>query len=113
MYAKGYPEKNQISSGSCIAFGIPLDSRHNKAWELAEMLLFADELAKRGLQQNVKSVFYDSNADLCQISLSPVIEEFSFEEDEIKEIALLTLSQFEWHGSVDHGDTLRNRNFPD
>jgi hypothetical protein len=26
---------------------------------------------------------------------------------------LKTISQFEWHGSVDHGDTMRNRNFPD
>jgi len=113
MHPKSYPEKGQINPGSCLAFGISLDSRHSKAWELAEMLLFTDELAKAGLQQYVKSVFYDSNADLCQFEFTDEVEEFSPIEDEIKEAALKTISQFEWHGSVDHGDTMRNRNFPD
>lgn len=113
MHPKNYPEKGQINPDSCLAFGISLDSRHSKAWELAEMLLFADELAKAGLQKYVKSVFYDSNANLCQFEFNDDFEEFFFIEDEIKEAALKTISQFEWNGSVDHGDTMRNRNLPD
>ncbi len=109
MLPNNYPEKGQINPGVCTAFGIYLDTRHSKAWELAEMLLFADELARAGLQKYIESVFYDSNADLCQFKFAPEVEEFSPEEDAIKEIALRTISQFEWHGSVDHGDTLRNR----
>ena len=113
MIPHNYPEKGQVNPGSCIAFGISLDSRHSKAWELAEMLQFADELAKADLHNYVKSVFYDSNADLCQFEFSEEVEEFSPEEDLIKEIALRTISQFEWHGSVGHGDTMRNRKFSD
>jgi len=112
MFAKGYPEKGQVKIGECIAFGISIDSRHNKAWELAEMLLFTDALAKHGLQKNVTSVFYDSGSATCQFTVAPHIEAFSLEDEQIKDIALQTLSQFEWHGGIEHGDTMRNRNFP-
>lgn len=57
----------QISHHTIEAFGIELFSRHGKAHEMAEMLLFALQIASNDLEDLVKDVFYDSNASVCSV----------------------------------------------
>jgi hypothetical protein len=82
---------------------ISLLSRHNLDWEWQELQNFSQVLYKRGMEKYVLSAFYDSNACLCCFEFSGNVEQFSFIESELFEIAQETISQFEWFGNVYHG----------
>jgi hypothetical protein len=88
-----------------ITFGIVLESRHSKAIELAELLMFASDLAAEGLHGLVKSAHYDSNSCCCTFDLSESLRKGSAGEERIRQIAIETISQFEWSGFIEHGNT--------
>ena len=98
---------SQIDCLSCVAFGIPLVSRHGKAIEMIEMLSFALGVATEGLHPNVENVFYDSNACCCEIKLSDDAREGSETERMILNVARKSISQFLWFGMVYHGDFIK------
>lgn len=102
---KWIDSKNQISEGSMTAFGISICTRHSKANEMAEMLMFCHRLAMAGLEGSVAEVFYDSNACICSFELKDV-EPYSELDDQLLAIAKETLGQFEWNGTVEHGAPL-------
>lgn len=105
-----YPDKAQVDTYGFCAFGINLSSRHALAWELAELLSFADLVARNGKAKWIESVSYDSNANLCSFELAPGISFYSQNGEFLKELASKTLSQFEWpQGVIYHGDTPHNR----
>lgn len=83
-------------------FGISIDSRYGKAHELAEMLNFTYEIAQENLEGAVRSIFYDSKADLCTFELNPDVEEHSDIAKHIFSAAEKTISQFELFGIVGH-----------
>ncbi|PHV34555.1 hypothetical protein CSQ94_03920 [Janthinobacterium sp. BJB312] len=102
-------KKRQVVPSSITAFGIHLDSRYGKASELMQMLHFAQTLAGVGLATVVERVEYDSKAAICFFDFSP---DFSAEDpraDEVLDIALATLSHFDWFGDDRFGLDLRDQ----
>lgn len=102
---KWIDSKSQISEGSMTAFGISICTRHFKANEMAEMLMFCHQVAMAGLETSVAEVFYDSNACICSFELNNV-EPYSELDHQLLMIARNTLGQFEWNGTVEHGAPL-------
>lgn len=96
-------KSSQLSTGAIEAFGIDLLSRYARAGEIAEMLQFAELVAKQGHHSVVVSVFYDSNACLCTFTLVDGLDPLSNVGEAIKQCAIETISQFDWDGSVYHG----------
>ncbi len=96
----------EVSVGSMTAHGIHIDTRLGKANELAEMLSFCVAIAKIGLQQRITSLFYDSNSCCCTFELCPSVDQFDDVAEEIEQVALSTIGQFEWFGVVRHGAPL-------
>lgn len=96
----------QISEDALAAFGIPLTTRYAKADEMAEMLMFAQFAAARGLHTLVKAVFYDSKACLCTVELHSEDDFQSEAGAALKECAERALRQFQWDGTVYHGASL-------
>lgn len=88
---------------------IVLISRHNLEWELKELENFEEIVCRRSLEKYVNQVFYDSNANLCCFEFSEEVEDYSLIVDELLEIALETISQFDWFGSAQHGKPLSER----
>lgn len=103
--SKWNDSKSQLSEGSLTAFGIPVSTRHSKAYEMAEMLNFCRKAAEAGLEDSVSSIFYDSGACLCQFELKDV-EPFGGLDQALLAIAEQTIGQFEWNGTIYHGITL-------
>jgi len=98
-----FDEKSaQVSVDTVTAFGITLQSRYSKANELAELLLFARDLAADDLHSFIKKAFYDSKACLCSFEFSNQIDEFSPKAVEIFKIAETNISSFEWFGRAYH-----------
>ncbi|MGS3177859.1 hypothetical protein CF139_02435 [Aeromonas hydrophila] len=98
----------QTSVDSMLSFGIPICSRYAKANDLAEMLMFTHRVALLGLHEHIKNVFYDTKACLCVIELHD--EEMWYDEagEKIKGCAEKSISQFQWAGTVGHGDSFRD-----
>lgn len=95
---------DQVSTDSLIAFGIPIQSRYGKAGELADMLLFAREVALAGLEKRVTKVFYDSKACICSVTCDPPLIAGEDADVTLLAAAKKTISQFEWDGYVYHKD---------
>lgn len=96
-----FEEKSrQVSVSGMDAFGIPISSRYASADELSEMLMFTKEVARLGLHDHVKSVFYDSKACFCVIELNDSTNWYDDEGRNIKVCAEKTIAQFQWDGSV-------------
>ena len=95
--------KRQVVPSSITAFGIHLDSRYGKAFELIRMLGFAEKLAWAGLEGLVETVEYDSKAAICFFDFSPGFHEEDPRAAQILEIALQTLSHFDWFGDERFG----------
>ena len=96
---------DQVSPDTMIAFGIRINSRYGKAWQMSEMLKFTQALAERDLHACVESVFYDSKCDTCSFELSgngitPA------QEIAILACANLHISQFDWDGTIHHGEPM-------
>ena len=93
----------EVICNGLTAFGIDISSRHNKAKEIIELLQFSLEASKLNLHEYVLSIFYDSNACLCVFEFKPSLLLGSYEEQALHRIAIKTISQFDWFGSIEHG----------
>ncbi len=89
----------QVNVDAMSAFGIEICTRHGRAHELAEMILFARAAAVENVHHLVKNVFYDSNACLCSFEYSTDLQLGDPEERLLFNAALKTIGQFEWFGS--------------
>lgn len=99
-----FDEKSpQINIPSMIAFGINVMTRHAKAHEMAELLMFSLETAKSNVNTLVEEAFYDSNSCCCTFKFVKPLEQYSKDEQALFNAAMKTISQFEWFGSVYHG----------
>ena len=96
-------KSGQVSIDSMVSFGIPISSRYSKAGEIAEMLIFTEELARESIDKYVHSVFYDSKADICSFELASTVSQYDPIALKIEEIANRCLSQYELFGSINHG----------
>lgn len=96
----------EVSEGSMSVFGIPVSTRHGKAYELAEMINFCVGVAAAGLEKRVKNVFYDSNDCCCRFELCSTVEPYDEIDSILRKIAQQTIGQFEWNGMIDHGNCL-------
>jgi hypothetical protein len=102
----------QINVPSMMAFGIKVITRHARAHEMSELLMFAREAAKSNVNIFVEEVFYDSNSDCCAFKFTKAIEQFSNEERSLLIAATKTISQFELFGTVHHGQVAPNSAAP-
>lgn len=93
----------QIDHGLQRAFGIQLESRHDRALEMAEMLTFAYLLARNNLNLAVEAVHYNSNSCCATLQFRGSVDWYGPPATAIKELALQALGQFEWDGCVLHG----------
>ncbi|MDE4538040.1 hypothetical protein GIB19_12510 [Pseudomonas sp. ITEM 17296] len=98
--------EGEVSVDSMTVFGIVIDTRHGKAYELAEMINFCVVAVGAGLQRRVESLFYDSNDCCCRIRLKPPVPGYDDVDRILKTVALHTISQFEWDGVIEHGTGL-------
>ena len=85
---------------------ISVTSRHGIGSELEQMDSFVEAVHRRSMTPYVHSLFYDSNSCCCYFELSPVVEEYGPVAEELLEIALETIGQFEWFGRIQHGRDL-------
>lgn len=99
---------HQISETSMSAFGVPVITRYAKASEMAEMLMFMQYAAAKGLHTLVKEVFYDSQACVCTIELHDPQEYLSESGLALRECAQRAISQFDWDGCIGHGASLQD-----
>lgn len=96
----------QVSVGTLTAFGIEVCTRHNKAYELVELINFCQGVAEARLEDLVTRVFYDSNSCCCTFELCSSVEPHSEVDQQLLEIAKQTVGQFEWNGIIEHGAPL-------
>ena len=101
-----YYENNAVSETAMTVNGISVCTRHGRATELAEMLNFCVLAAKKGLNDKVISLFYDTNSCCCSFELHPSVSEYGDVDSALLAIAERTIGQFEWHGVVNHGAPL-------
>jgi len=90
--------KGQVSPGTLIAFGISITSRDGRADELRELLDFAETLSNTTDAILVSEAYYCSVKRTCSFSFVPGIT--PEEEALVLAAAQLTLTRFEWQGSV-------------
>ncbi len=94
--ANSQPDQN----GSQIA----ILSRDECKGEIREMEKFVEAATHRSLAQYVRSIFYDSNSCCCYFELADEVEQYGPIANELLEIALETIDQFEWFGQIQHGN---------
>ncbi len=94
------PPESQSNNSNHL---IDLVSRHGVESEENELDEFTKAIQYNNLHPFVLSAFYDSNSCCCQFTLAECVEEFSPLADEIMSVALETIGQFEWSGSIYHG----------
>jgi hypothetical protein len=82
---------------------ILIDSRKDDPIEMAEMAHFVEEAEKRSLALYVQSLFYDSNACMCFFKLNDCVDQDDIIGQQLYELALETIGQFDWFGIVCHG----------
>lgn len=83
---------------------IAISSRDEREGEISEMKKFVEAARQRSLAQYVRSLFYDSNSCCCYFELSSEVEPYGPIANELLEIALETIWQFEWFGQIQHGN---------
>lgn len=86
---------------------ISISSRYDREGEIQEMSNFVEAARQRSLTPYVHSLFYDSNSCCCSFELAEEVEQYGFIAEELLEIALETIGQFEWFGCVQHGKPLK------
>jgi hypothetical protein len=84
-------------------YGINITSRHDDDGEMKQMVNFVEAAHQRSLTPYVRSLFYDSNSCCCYFELADEVEQYGPIENELLEIALETIGQFEWFGQIQHG----------
>lgn len=101
---KSFEEKeHQISSGTIDAFGIELTTRYNKCDEMIGMLRFAQGAAACSGAAFVKSLFYDSKSCCCFFEFHQKLDPEA--DESLLAVAKQTLSQFDWNGTIYHGNS--------
>jgi len=109
-YAGWVSDKGRhVEPSSLVAFGIPIDSRYGKVWEIVEMLAFAHLVAQAGVAGYVDSVFFDSQSGCCTVQLKPGAERHPDVAMTIGECGDRTLSQF----TMDEAGVVRGRGCPE
>lgn len=104
---KYFEEKSQqVSPGSLKAFVIDICSRYGKADEVIEMINLSKLAAQSDVAHYVKSVFYDSKANLCTFEFVESVKVDDPVATALKQAALESIAQFDWFGFVDHGAPL-------
>lgn len=98
------PEKGQVTPYDIVSFGIPVCTRHGKAYEMIELIKFTGLLAEKGLTQHLESVFYNSVSCCCEFTFKDHFDQYSSEADAIKECALRSIGQFDWFDFIMHGE---------
>lgn len=98
--------EGEVSVDAMKVHGIDIDTRHGKAYELAEMINFCVGAAGAGLERRVISLFYDSNDCCCRVILHDSVKPYDDVDRVLKTVALHTISQFEWNGTIEHGHGL-------
>lgn len=88
------------------AYEIVILSRYGIEREIKEMDNFSEAADQRSLAPYVRSLFYDSNSCCCNFELADEVEPYGHIANELLEIALETISQFEWFGQIQHGKPL-------
>lgn len=89
-------------------YGINITSRHEHDGEMEQMVNFVEAAHQRSLTPYVRSLFYDSNACCCFFELADEVEPYSPVANELLEVALETIGQFEWFGKIQHGGKLHD-----
>jgi hypothetical protein len=89
---------HQVLPDTVTAFDIEISSRYGKAWELVELLNFAQLAAEKGVAQYVKKVFYNSQCSLCSFELDSRVSEGDSVAEAIFEAATETITSFDWFG---------------
>ncbi|QVL42898.1 MAG: GIY-YIG nuclease family protein [Alcanivorax sp.] len=84
--------------------GINIWSRRQVKSQIHEMVCFCELTKEKGLSHFITSMLYCSNSGLCSFEFSDEFEQCSEIANEIRQIARSTIAQFEWFGSVDHGE---------
>ena len=84
-------------------YGINITSRHDHDGEMKQMINFVEAAHQRSLTPYVRSLFYDSNSCCCNFELADEVEQYGPIANELLEIALETIGQFEWFGQIQHG----------
>jgi hypothetical protein len=87
-------------------YEIEISSRHDIESEITEMENFVAAAKQRSLAPYVRSLFYDSNSCCCNFELVDEVESYDPIANELLEIALETIGQFEWFGQIQHGKPL-------
>jgi hypothetical protein len=99
-------KSSQVKPSKLSAFGISIESRYGKSDEIIEMIEFAMNATKIGINKEISSLFYDSKACICNISTAADIEKLSNKlNSKIEWVACRTLGQFEWNGYINHKDS--------
>lgn len=81
-----------------------IESRHDKANELAELNSFVDAAIEAELDMFVATAFYDSNSCCCSFTFRMGLRENEEAAQELLSLAKETISQFEWFGTIYHGN---------
>lgn len=103
------PDNNQHAPyDGHMAYGIIITSRDEHDRDIKEMLSFAEMAYQRSLAPYVRSLFYDSNSCCCYFELADEVEPYGPIANELLEIALETIGQFEWFGYLQHGKSLND-----
>lgn len=84
-------------------YGINITSRDDHDGEMEQMVSFAEAAHQRSLTPYVRSLFYDSNSCCCYFELADEVEQYGAIANDLLEIALETIGQFEWFGQIQHG----------
>lgn len=67
------------------------------------MINFCTLAAHTGIADKVISLFYDSNSNSCTIKATADVTYGDAVDANLLNVGLKTLSQFDWHGGVEHG----------
>ncbi len=84
-------------------YGINIASRDDHDGEMKQMVSFVEAAHQRSLTPYVRTLFYDSNSCCCYFELTDEVEQYGAIANELLEIALKTIGQFEWFGQIQHG----------
>jgi len=98
-----WPNPSKVGIRDTTNHQIELVSRHDALCEKKELDEFAQAIQRNNLHPFVLSAFYDSNSCCCQFTLAECVQEYSPLANEIRDVALATIGQFEWFGYVEQG----------
>ncbi len=84
-------------------FAISTVSRHGLPGEEKELAAFAAAVIDADLHMYVEEAFYDSNSNCCAFTYRFGLTVYDDVAVQLYAIALLTISQFEWFGTICYG----------